>query len=100
MDCSPPGSFVHGISQAEYWGGLPFPSPEDFPNPGVEPRSPALWAVSLSAEPPGKPKNTGVGNLSLLQRIFLTQELQADSLPTELSGKRNIYNTLFKIEAV
>jgi len=30
---------------------------------------------SLSAEPPGKPKNTGVGSLSLLQGIFLTQEL-------------------------
>ena len=48
---------------------------------------------SLPAEPPGKPKNTGVGSLSLLQRIFLIQEsngspaLQADSLPTELSGK-------------
>ena len=42
------------------------------------------------AEPQGKPKNTGVGSLFLLQRIFLTQEspaLQADSLPTELSGK-------------
>ena len=47
----------------------------------------------LPAEPPGKPKNTGVSSLSLLQQIFLTQglnqgsALQADSLPTELSGK-------------
>ena len=36
--------------------------------------SPALQAESLPAEPPGKPKNTGMGNLSLLQRIFPTQE--------------------------
>ena len=58
----------------EYWSGLPFPSPGDLPNPGIEPGSPALQADSLLAEPPGKPKNTGVGSLSLLQRIFLTQE--------------------------
>ena len=44
------------------------------PNTGIEPRSPTLRADSLPAEPPGKPKNTGVDSLSLLQRIFLTQE--------------------------
>ena len=43
-------------------------------NPGVEPRSPALQADSLPAEPQEKPKNTGVGGLSLLQQIFPTQE--------------------------
>ena len=53
----------------------PFPSPGDFPNPGIEPRSPTLQADSLPAELPGKPKNTGVGSLSLLQRIFTTQKL-------------------------
>ena len=45
-----------------------------FPNPGVEPRSPALQAGSLPVELPGKPKNTGGGSLSLLQQIFLTQK--------------------------
>ena len=45
------------------------------PNPGIKPRFPILQEDSLPAEPQGKPKNTGVGNLSLLQRIFLTQEL-------------------------
>jgi len=39
----------------------------------LKPRSPALLADSLPAEPPGKPKNTGVGSLSLLQQIFVTQ---------------------------
>ena len=39
----------------EYWGGLPFPSPGDLPDPGIEPRYPALQANSLPSEPPGKP---------------------------------------------
>ena len=63
-----------GFSRQEYWSGLPCPPPGDLPNPGIEPRSPALQADSLPSEPPGKPKNIGVGSLSLLQGIFLTQE--------------------------
>ena len=89
-----------GVSRHEYWSGLPFPSPGDLPNPRIESRSPALQADSLPAEPLGKPGNThmlviqlcptlcypmdcspwnspghstGVGSLSLLQGIFLTQ---------------------------
>ena len=58
----------------EYWNGQPFHSPGDLPNPGMEPRSPALQVDSLPAEPQGKPKSTGVGNLSLLQWVFPTQE--------------------------
>ena len=46
---------VHGILQEEYWSGLPFPSPGDLPNSGIEPGSLALEAYSLPAEPPGKP---------------------------------------------
>ena len=41
-----------GFSRQEHWSGLPFPSPGDLPNPGNEPRSPALQADSLPAEPP------------------------------------------------
>ena len=63
-----------GFSRQEYWSGLPCPPPGDLPNPGIEPRSPTLQADSLPAEPPGTPKNTGVGSLSFLQWIFLTQE--------------------------
>ena len=55
MDYSPPGSSVYGISQARNWSGLPFPPPGDHPDPGIEPRSPALQADSLPAEPQGKP---------------------------------------------
>ena len=64
-----------GFSRPDYWSGEPFPSPGDLPNPGIEPKSPALQVDSLPAEPQGKPKNTGVGSQSLLQGIFLTQEL-------------------------
>ena len=43
-----------GFPRPEYWSGLPFPSPGNLPNPGIEPRSPALQAYSLSSEQPGK----------------------------------------------
>ena len=66
---------VHGILQPEYWSGYPFPSSGDLPNLEIKPRSPALQADSLPAEPQGKPENTGVCSLSLLQRIFPIQEL-------------------------
>ena len=46
----------------------------DCRNPGIEPRSPTVQADSLQAEPQGKPKNAGVGSLSLLQQIFPAQE--------------------------
>ena len=44
MDCSPSGSPVHGFPRQEYWSGLPLPSPEDLPDPGLKARSPALQA--------------------------------------------------------
>ena len=43
------------FSRLEYWSGQPFPLPGDLPNPGIEPRSPALQVDSLPAEPQGKP---------------------------------------------
>ena len=55
------------------WVVMP-PSWGDLPNPGIEPRSSTLQADSLPSEPPGKPKNTGVGSLSLIQENFPTQE--------------------------
>ena len=68
------------FSKSEYWSGWPFPFPGDLPNPGIKPRSPALQVDSLPAEPQEKPKNTGVGSLSLLQQIFPTQELNRSLL--------------------
>ena len=65
---------VHEFSRPEYWKGQPFPSLGHLSNPGIELRSPTLQEDSLSAEAQRKPKNTGVGSLSLLQRVFPTQE--------------------------
>ena len=57
------------------------PSSRGSSHPGIKPRPAALQAVSLPSEPPGKPKNTGVGSLSLLQGNFPTQESNWDLLP-------------------
>ena len=54
VDCGLPGSSIRGILQQEYWNGLPFPSPRDLPDPGIELRSPALQADPLLSEPPEK----------------------------------------------
>ena len=54
------------FSRQEYWSGLPFPSPGDLPNPGIEPSSPALQADALPYEPPGKPLYS---NATLFPRI-------------------------------
>ena len=51
------------FSTQEYWSGLPFPSPGDLPNPGIEPGSPTLKADALTFEPPGKPDYLGFEDL-------------------------------------
>ena len=57
-----------GFSRQECWSGLPFPSPGDLPDPGIEPGSPTLQTDALPSEPPGKPiclgKDTGKNQLS------------------------------------
>ena len=73
--CDPMDYTVHGILQAITPEWVAFPFSRDLPNAGIKPRSPILQADSLPAEPPGKPKNIGVGSLTLLQQIFLTQGL-------------------------
>ena len=74
-NCNPGSSVPGGFSRQEYWSRLLYPPPGDLPNSAIEHRSPALQVDSLPSEPPGKPQNTGVGSLSLLQGIFPTQEL-------------------------
>ena len=75
------------FSRPEYW------SPGDLTNPGIKPRYPVLQMDSLPAEPPWKPKNTGVGSLSLLVDLPDpgiepgSPALQAYSLLAELPGK-------------
>ena len=78
--CTTPWTAAHqaplsmGFSRQEDWNGLPYPPPGYLPNPGIKLRSPALQVDSLPAEPPEKPKNTGIGSLSLLQGILPIQE--------------------------
>ena len=52
LNCSPPGSSVHGLLRQEYRSGLPLPSPRDLPNPRPEPSSPELQADFLLSEQP------------------------------------------------
>ena len=55
VDCSLPGSLSMGFSRQEYWSGLPFPSPEELPHPGIKPWSPASQGGSLQLELQGSP---------------------------------------------
>ena len=79
--CVTPGTVAHqaplstGILQARIlkWVAMLTPS-GDLPNPGIKPRPPTLQVDSLPSESPGKHMNTGVGSLSILQRIFPNQE--------------------------
>ena len=55
MHCSLKTPLSIGFPRQEYWSGLPFPSPGDRPDPGIEPMSPAVAGEFLTAEPPEKP---------------------------------------------
>ena len=70
-----------GFSRQEYWSGLPVPSPGDLPDPGIEPRSPALQADTLTSEPPGKPKI--VKGLPFIRENFSRSFLQQLPAPTQ-----------------
>ena len=78
--CNPMNCTLHEILQARILEWVAVPSSRGSSQPGIEPRSPTLQADSLAAEPQGKPRNTGVGSLSLLQWIFPTQELNCGLL--------------------
>ena len=73
--CDPMDYIAHGILQARILEWVACPFSRDLSNPGIEPRSPTLQVDSLQGEPQGKPKNSGVGSLSLLQWVFLQWRL-------------------------
>ena len=75
MDCAHQAPLSMGFSRKEYWSGLPCPPPGDLPDPGTEPRSPALQADSLPSEPAGKP----------------TQHLTLTSMLRERASNRNLH---------
>ena len=70
------------LSRQEYWSGLPLPAPRDLPDPGIEPRSPALQADSLPSEPPGKSSIIQIKTYTLSSN----RSLSLLSLPLHLSS--------------
>ena len=69
-----------GFSRQEYWSGLPFPSPADLPNPGIEPGSPALQTDALPSEALGKP-DSRLGSFKNLRPLSVA------NVPDFLLGK-------------
>ena len=85
MDCSPPASLSVGFPRQEYWSGLPFPSPGDLLDPGIEPVSPAFASRFFTTEPLKKPRDNfrvfqnqpqrkKLANILYLRRVMQNQE--------------------------
>ena len=72
-----------GFSKQEYWSGLPFPSPGDLPDPGIEPKSPTLQAGSLPSDPPSYPYQTGSDSKAwpYSQKPFLHSKVLTEDFP-------------------
>ena len=83
-----------GFSRQEYWSGLPFPSPEDLPNPGIEPGSPALEADALISEPEGLSK-TEANKLIIMQtektKVFVINTGWKERIRGWVTKKRSNY---------
>ena len=79
------------LLRQEYWSGLPFPSPGDLPNPGIEPASPALQADSSSSEPPGEPF------ISEVKKLGGTPLLQSPRSHCQLGGHGRHRRSLFPL---
>ena len=87
-----------GFSRQEYWSGLPFPSPGDLPDPGIEPRSPTLQADTLTSEPPGKPLcylpfSDSVQSLSVVW-LFVTQRNAALQASLSITNSRSLFKLM------
>ena len=79
------------FSRQEYWSGLPFPPPGDFPDPAMEPGSPTLQADSLPSEPPGKPHKAGQVLMNSLNfcssgKIFISPLYLNDNFAESILG--------------
>ena len=74
------------FSRQEYWSGLPFPSPEDLPGPGIKPRSPTLWANALPSEPPGNPHQKNFLKIACGHTITFLSPLRALNERCSISG--------------
>ena len=96
LSCSTP--LPKEFSIQEFWSGLPFPSPGDLPNPGIEPGSPALQADSLPTEPPGKHKEIFYFHYLFLSFYLLSYEdVIIRSQPKSQEKSREADQILFDI---
>ena len=96
-----------GFSKQEYWSGLPFPCPGDLPDPGIEPRSPALQADTLTSEPPGKPQSVqsvklihGLWRFSLSLRFLKMMLMCPPRVGAGVSGLRFILSRCFALSTL
>ena len=95
MDCSLPGSSVHGICQARILEWLPSPSPGDLPNPEIKPRSSTLQADFLPSQPPEKTtEHTAMNKLILKSCLLFTLSEQENMFPNHQSQEFRSY-TIF-----
>ena len=85
MDGRPPGSSVMRFSRQGYWSRLPFPSPGDLPNPGIEPRPPTLQADSCFFV-------CGLSRFSHV-RLFATPQTVARQAPLSMEFSRQEYQS-------
>ena len=92
------------FSRQEYRSGLPFPSPRDLPNPGIEPGSPTFQADALTSEPPGKPFTKQEKNSTLLPRnkylvivymLLKYQELSSVNMKYNSNSKNSVLLQIF-----
>ena len=92
-----------GFPRQEYWSGLPFPSPRDLPDPGIERVSPALQADSLLTKPPGKAGTLLSTSKSFLLRIFFSLEwtclqLLSDAVPLLYLGADHLSSNITSLQ--
>ena len=102
MDCSPPGSSVHGFSRQEYWRGLPFPTPGNLADPGLGPTalaSPALAGRFFTTEAPVKRRYKSVDLVLIKSLEGLEEWVLSGSLgvylPEKLPHKGMLWTLLF-----
>ena len=85
-----------GFSRQEYWSGLPFPSPGDLPNPGIELGSPVLQTDALPSEPPGKPNQCKYRSKGLTGMITYNSSISFEIF-IEYTKKRNVHTKSYLV---
>ena len=83
-----------GFSRQEYWSALPFPSPGNLPDPGIEPRSPTLQADALTSQPPGKQAAHRFVSVNRVSVSSIRKNFQINCLPL---GGITLWKTVFFI---